>query len=798
MNDNNQAHQTTSSVVLWSEKILYIGILALVALIPIFVLPMRGISSETGKVLLIEFSALGLFLVWLSGQLQGRKITISRPVFSLAFLLLSSVVLVSAFLSKDFALSMFGENFATSEGLFVLALGLVGFLVVQVFSNFQRVIALYTAVLLPFVLVLLFQFLRFVFGAQFLSFGVLGSDVSTLVGGWNDLGLYAGFVLLVVVVGLEFLKLKQSYRSLLYIVAGLSIFGLLLTNVSLAWVAVAVSSFLIFLYQTAFRKELTPKTTKWRLPVVSLAVFLFALLGYAFVGDLAQSGFALVRPVGYNEVRLSIGATASTVGEAWSRNFVTGIGQNHFGYLWQETRNEIVSRIAFSDVRFQFGYSVLLTFFGTLGVAGGFVILLILARFLKTGLRVMFLLHEDRLQRFFTLSAFVLALYLWLLMAIYVPGSTLLLYAFVFMGVFAALSGHHGDARIWSISLRGEKRYALFVLAVFLIAVLVGGGTYQNVRRLGGVVAFRSAVYAPSVQDGYENGLKATRRNHSAPYYRALSSLVRQQALQLSNQVDIEKNAEAKAQLEFFLGQTLTFANQAVEANPLDYQNWLALGDTYATLEAFDVVGAYLDSRQAYEQALDRNPKAHDVLARMAVLEISQENYSEAQKIVNDMILRRPNDAQALVIGAQIAYLDDRATAGDAYLADAIRVAEDFGSIMQIGVYAYNEGRFELSRQIFELAIAANPSSVDAALALAYTLDAAGEKESSQQIIDNLIASGVLQPNETADNRPEQLDSREDTSPVSTIAETADTTEVVDPDTAVEVPIPVSLDESLE
>lgn len=795
MNNANQSHHKTRPGSSWANKVLCAGLLVLVTILPVFVLPMEGISSEAGKVFLVEFFALGLLLVWLAGQLQARKINVSQPVFSGVFLLFSFVTLLAAVFSKDFGLSMFGENFTSSEGLFLVSLGIIGFLAVQVFSSFKKTIALYAAVLLPFVVVLCIQVFRFLFGPDLLSFGVLTSDVTTLVGGWNDLGLYSGFALLAAVTGLEFLELKKTYRRLASVLMVLGLLGLLLTNVPLAWITVATVSFLTFLYQTAFRKELTPKTTKWRLSVLSLSIFIFAILGYAFVGDLAQSGLSLVRPIGYSEVRLSLGATASTVGEAWSQNFITGIGPNHFGYLWQETRNEIISRIPFSDARFQFGYSTFFTLFGTLGVAGGLVLLLILARFLKSGFRVIFLHHNDKVQRFFTVSTFVLSLYLWLLMVIYVPGTTLMFYAFVFMGVFAALSGKQAGKQ-WTINLRGEKRYSIFVVTVFLVTALIGVGAHQNIRKLRGVVAFRSAVYAPSVQLGYEQGLKAARLRQEAPYYRALSNLVRQQALQLSNQIDINENEEGKSQLEFFLGQALTFANQAVEENTLDYRNWLTLGDTHATLNSFDVLGAYLNSRQAYEQALIRNPRAHDVLSRLALLEIGQQNYAEAQQIVNDMILRRPTDAQALVIGAQISYLNDRADVGDLYLVDAVRVSEDFGSIMQIGIYAYNEGRFDLSRQIFELALSTNPSSVDAALGLAYALDAAGETEAAQQIIEALVATGALQQNNINAERPGQLPVQSESDSPTAIAETADLGEMVDP--GVEAAEPISLDSSAE
>jgi len=790
MNEEKKSKQRKS--LPW-DTMLYKGLLALAVVLPFFILPLRGIAPEVGKILLVEVGAILLLLVWLGKQMGARKFIIHRSPIGIGFLAFSVVAVLASLMSQDFGLSFFGENFTASEGLFLASLGILGFLATQVFRSFQRVVALYTTALLPFVAIALFQILRFIIGPQFLSFGVLNSNITTLVGGWNDFGLYAGFAMLVALVGIEFLKLRSSYQKLLYVVIGFAAFGLLLVNVPLAWLAVAIGSFLVFLYRTAFRTELSGKE-KWRLPVASLAVFLFALFGYIFLGNLAQSGLSLIRSVNYNEVRLSLGATASTVGEAWAVNPLTGVGPNHFGYLWQETRNEIISRITFSDVRFQYGYSAVITWFGTMGILGGLLFLLLMARFLRAGFKTMVQLHEDRLHRFFTLSAFILTLYLWLLLFIYVPGPTLITYAFLFLGVFAGLLSSKKETPAWSVRIVGEKRYAVTVLILFILAILLGGTLYLTAKKAAGMLAFRQAVFADNVQLGYEKGLQASRLTKSAPYYRALSNLVRQQAGVLASQVNIDENEEARSQLEFFLGQTLTFAQQATQANPYDYRNWQLLGDVYTGLDSYNVAGAYLDARQAYERALERNPRAHDVLARVVNLELTQGNLDEAQQLVNAMVLRRPNDVQALVLGARVSYEDEREGDGDLYINEAVRMSgANFSSLMQIGILSYNQGRYPVAQDVFQRALVVNPTSLEAALALAYTLDASGQTDEAEEIVEGLIAEGRLQQAPDTNGAPEQLPLEVEN---VTDAEIADTAEegIVDPDT--EVGEPVSIDES--
>ena len=348
-----------------------------------------------------------------------------------------------------------------------------------------------------------------------------------------------------------------------------------------------------------------------------------------------------------------------------------------------------------------------------------------------------------------------------------------------------------------TVNLKDSKNYAIAMVVLVAVTVLVGGAFHQQVKKMAGVMMFRSAVYTTNIQEGYETALKAARTGKASAYYRSISNLVRQQAITWAANNDVENDSEARSQLEFLLGQTLTFADEATKINPYDYRNWMTLGDTYTTLNNYDVSGAYLDARTAYEKALERNPRAHDVLSRIAVLEIGENNLNEASLITNDMIIRRPNDSQALVLGAQVAYLDERESTGDAYLSEAARSANgNFEVMMQIGVFAYNQGRNEIAKAIFQNALALNPNSLDAALGLAYAAEANGDTEQSEAIINTLVESGRLQRNEdgTAVAPPEEIPPIEVIEDPQ-IGETIETDEAIDIDEELAEPVEVSTEE---
>jgi tetratricopeptide (TPR) repeat protein len=740
--EHNHAHHRSKRGL---DNFLYGGLLALVAALPLFILPIPGIAPPAGKVLLIQIAAIALFLVWLWKQFRARTLTLTRSALSYTLLALPLLVFVASLLSQDFGLSFFGEGFSTSSGLSWVSLGLLGFLAAQIFTSYKRVVALYAALVIPFLVVALFQVLRFVLGPNVLQFGVLNSDIATLVGNWNDLGIYAGFVLLVSLVGLEFLKLKSTYRRLLFVVMAASVVMLFLTNVSLAWLAVTVGTFLVFLYKAAFRKESEmDHDRRWRLPIISLSVFLLTLVGAVFLGGITQQLFSQVRPIQYNEVRVAPGPTLGTALDGWQTNPATGVGPNFFGYLWQLERSEVVSRQPLSDVQFGYGFSVFLTMAATLGVLGLLLFAFIIVRLLVSGVQVMTTAHASRLQRFFALSMFVLTLYLWLLMVLYVPGPVMLAFTFILLGAFAGLAADARDADPIQIGLRGEKYFAISVVAGLLLVAGLGGAAYRMSQQITGLFAFRSAVFAETTQEGYEAGLRAARIGGASQYYRSLASLLGQQAAILASQADIEDD-EQRSQLEFFLGQALTFSLEGTQQNPYDYRNWVTLGDTYAVLESYDVEGSYLNARNAYERALERNPRGNDILARLANLELSRGNNEEARAYVTSMLERRPNDAQALAIAAQLEYDEDNDELGDAYVeAAANAVANEPQSLMQLGVFAFNQERFLLAERIFLFTTNRYLGFQEPAIGLLYALEAQNKDEEAEQTATQLIEAGIL------------------------------------------------------
>lgn len=776
------------------DRIVYVGMIALVALLPVFFLPLSGVAVEVGKIFLVELVAIFLLLAWLIPQLRASKLTIVRTPIGFSFLAFSLVVLVASALSPNFNLSFFGEAFGSAEGAFLASLGLLGFLASQVFTGFQRAMALYTAVILPFLGVALLQLIRFVAGSQVLSFGVLLGDTMTLLGDWHNLGLYSGFIVVVTLVGLELLNLKSSYRTLLWVVLGLSGLFLFIVNLPLAWVLVALAAFLLFLYKSAFRDRIKSKN-RWRLPLISLVAFLLALAGYVALGSAAQGVLSAVRPVAQNEVRLSLETTLVMAGEAWSGNPVSGSGPNFFGYLWQETRNEIVSRAALSDVRFSHGYSFLATQLTVLGLAGGLVLLFILVRYLRLGVQSLFTSYDDRLLRFFSLSTFLLSFYLWAVLLFYVPGTTMLVYSFIFMGVFGGLMQGEAKHNTIHISLRSKKHSAIVAISAFLLVVGMSASVYILAEKMAGVISFRSAIYEEDVQSGYQKALRAARWTHAAPYYRSLASLVSQQATAYAGQVDIAENGEARTELEGLLGQSLAFAQESTRANPFDYTNWVLLGDIYATLDGYNVAGSYLNARQAYEAALLRNPKAHDVLGAMARLEISAGQTDSAQAIVNDMLLRRPSDAGAIVLAAQLAYARGDNEIGDSYLQNSIlAVGNDINAVLQIGVFAYNQKRYELSRDIFASVLRVQ-ENVDAALGLMYSLDANGEVEEARAIAARLQEIGVLQEDSSSEAPAELADTVTSETPQIADGNTDET--IIEPDIeAASVPVEVDSEDN--
>jgi hypothetical protein len=172
-----------------------------------------------------------------------------------ALLLLPIAAFVSALFSGVPMLGIFGQMVEGDTAFFTLALAILALLFPFFLRTKSSVFSFYMAVFAAFFVSTLFLVIRLAFGASVLSFGYFTNVVGNLIGGWNDVGVFAGLIVVLSLLALEILPARGNFKWFLYtaLVAGLGL--LVVVNFSFLWYVIAAFTGFSVLYQASFGRK---------------------------------------------------------------------------------------------------------------------------------------------------------------------------------------------------------------------------------------------------------------------------------------------------------------------------------------------------------------------------------------------------------------------------------------------------------------------------------------------------------------------------------------------------------------
>jgi hypothetical protein len=157
-------------------------LIAVAFLMPIFFIPGQTVAPEFSKMILLEIVVLLGAFVWSLSRLGEGRVSFPKSLLLAVAGLLAVEFVVSALVSPAPIVSFFGSGYDIGTVNTFIVLFLLMFLSAGVFSDRNRILSLYLAFLLSSVVVLIYQALRRIFGADFLSMGgAFSADVSTPV-----------------------------------------------------------------------------------------------------------------------------------------------------------------------------------------------------------------------------------------------------------------------------------------------------------------------------------------------------------------------------------------------------------------------------------------------------------------------------------------------------------------------------------------------------------------------------------------------------------------------------------------
>jgi tetratricopeptide (TPR) repeat protein len=689
--------------------------LAFIFLIPLFFIPGGSLYLDSTKSALFILGVVLLSLSYLFESYRQGAFSFPRHHFLTAAALLPMVYLLSALLTTPSALSVLGYNLEVGTFGFTLMGSVALLLSSAVFGGTSRLLQALVALFASFTLLAFFMAAKIVAGGDFLSMGTFFGNMGNPLGAWTDLAMAFGLLSVLSVLALGMLPMKRAVKAFLYVVFLLSTALLIVINFSTAFALTLGASALLFFYffkvEKAFRFHSGEGETKKPgffgrptfLPLLLGIISLLLLINPSLTSG-GKIGEVISGAMGVQntDIRPSFSATLGISKAVLSKEGLLGSGPNTFGQDWLIFKPVTVNTTPFWGMAFPFGIGFIPTQVATTGIIGSVLWLIFLGLLVMLAFRAVSGVPESRALRFTLISTLLVTLFLWTSGFVYSPSASMLMLAFIFAGIFAAVAREAGVVKDWRADFKGRAvtRYAAYLLMLFAL----GGALYLGFvggKKTLAAYHFKGAVDMANVPGTViaeiENKLmRASALDSVDLYYTGLSRLNFGKA-QAAAGATTGTPEENRAKFEEGLRGAIEGARLAANVNPASYGNWVSLGTVYASLvpAPLNVEGAYENAQFAYNEALKRNPNNPELPLYLAQLEIAKGDTEKARSYLRNSIALKEDYADAYLLLAQLEVRENNISGAiDSAETLATLVPNNPGIHFELGLLKYSSGDY--------------------------------------------------------------------------------------------------------
>ena len=741
------------------ENISRYAFLFLALILPIWLLPYTVSPLEFNKAFLFYIVAVFAGLLWLVSILQKAGLRIPK---SAALLALAGIVLVwlaSSLFSANPMLSLIGAGQEVGTFFSMILLAMALFLASVLFQTEAKAMGFYLTLFVSSSLVFIFQVLHSGFGITLFPWNIFASKIANTIGSWNEVGIFFGFIALLALVFVELFHLGKGLKLFFLAMFIAALAAVAFVNFTAVWIVLGVFFLVFLVYLSSVLLVPTAeggnKTRKFiRFTIVALLIALFFIMAKALVGDFVSAlGLTSV------EVRPAWASTWEVAKSVLKGNLFLGTGPNTFLYDWLKFKPSGINLTLFWAYPFIAGIGLLPSWLATNGILGILAWLVFFAILLYYGLKII-AYSENETLRGLLIASFFGSLYLWTFAVIYPPGFLLVSLAFLTTGVFIGLLARSGKIKVAEISFLNKPKLSfVFSLAVVLLMIASVASFYLLFEKYWAAYSFNRGLMvfnAGGNIDEAENLItRASRFDQQDSYYQALSQIGLVRIQQLANQTNLPPE-EMRTKFQNILGSTIGNAQTATQLNPLNFQNWMLLGQIYETLIPFNIAGSREASLAAYKEATKQAPFDPRPLFFSARVEVQAADMKSTRTFLNSSLSIKGDYVPAVFLLAQI-------EAQEGNLKEAIARTEqtrylapnDVGVLFQLGLLHYQDKNYENARLAFEQAIGINPNYSNARYFLGLVYDKQGkisdaidqfkrikdlnpDNKEVQQILDNL------------------------------------------------------------
>lgn len=719
----------------WARSVYLAGI----ALSILFIIPSVWFPLQLGKVALFAvFLAASFTLFVLSGGvrdfLHSRG---SRAALLVAGLPL--VYLVSWYFSVDRSVGVVGYMFDTDTVVFVVLSTLAFLLAFALYTTARAARALMYTVASSILASVLFQYTVMLFGTNVVPFAVFADRSVNLIGKWNDLGLLAGMLLVLVLFVLEFVSLSAVRRILLGALALVLVLLLAVVQFPLVWgmvlcVCVALALWSFFSKQTTDAAEWTLADVPW-MPLLGAGVSILLLL----YGASVNTRLTNILPVSSLEVRPAFSSTLDITrlshGTSIER-FLVGTGPQTFGQSWLLHKPLEVNQSPFWSLDFAVGFSTFATALASVGIIG---VLVWCVPFVLVVFGLLRALRSPAVtEKVLVLSLGVSSMLLWVGMLLYVPSQSSILLAFVLSGAaFGFCMKNRTPTERAHVSRLGQLLFAFVSLAVIALAWWIA------------VLVVRQAVAQVYVNKGAAELSKGDIDKALAFAAKAQNIKLIQDSVRLTTAArgaNLQKIAAIQspsvAEQELFRSEVEKVIPDGLEVlalAPNDYRGYVALGRIYSLLASVGVSGAAESAEKMYQQAALLHPTSPEIPLALARLEaVRGGGVAAIETHLSRSLTLKADYTDAILFLVQLNVANKDIPNAIRAAQAAVRSAPGVPAIwFELGLLHYSANDMANATAVFEQAVKLQPEFANAKYFLGLSYAAVGRTaEALQQFVD--------------------------------------------------------------
>ncbi len=713
--------------------------LVLVFLLPFFFVPVNINFIQFGTSLIFAFITVLSFIFFSISVLKKGEIQLAtngKFLKLFLFFLIPISYFISFFVNIPSKYSFFGYIFdATTVGFVFLAFIFL-FLVSMIFNNKDKVFYGYISIILSSFLFALLMISRFIFGGSLLNFGVFTDITQSVLGSFNNLGIFFAVSSILSMISLEMMDFSKITKILVNICFVLSIFFLFVVDFSVLWYCTAFISIIFFVYNRSVNKDFFSynPSMKWK----SYALVLFAVSVLFLFVKYPHNLFIKTFNINSLEVRPSISITYDIFKSTINSNLFFGSGPNTFLSQWIINKPMNVNETIFWNTDFQYGFGLIPTYILTTGILGLVSWLLFFVTLIYIGIKSIFNRSGDKMEEYLSISSFFTALFLWIVSCLYIPSLPIFILTLFITGLFLSKNYVYKQESLPVVFKDNPKTgflVSLLVTASIVFLLFLSFGLYKSSYAMFNLQKSLKMLQVGNLDSASQYIDKSISKMPYDIYFRAKAdiSILKINQLLSSN---IDKNNIQSAQNTFIteLQKAIEASIKAKDKDLKNYINWVYMGNSYslAVPKSYRINGAYESAFGSYNQALSLNPKNPAIPLLIARLEIDNGNIKKAKEYISQAISKKTNYLDAYYLLAQIQI-------GENNIKEAIKSVETAviieptnpALLFQLGLLYYNTGNYTNAGGAFIKSLQISPQYANARYFLGLSLARLGDFKSA-------------------------------------------------------------------